>query len=174
MFPAFDPGEVSTAREGDVLTRSFPRTWSMVKNGGVMSFGALHVLPLLVERANAMLFPKETGKRRQTTYALLEPLPANRGTEDCPSAGVAATTRRVDHVGGFPVSTLSEKVVEISTLVGVKFVQLIRTRPVSGSTSMNSLSAASAGSPPINTRFGFVAAVTSNGPAQVCPQSVER
>ena len=61
----------------------------------------------------------------------------------------------------------------------VKFDQLMRTRPVSGSTDMNSLSAASTGfgfppGPGSVRPFGFVAAVTSNGPVHVCPQSVDR
>ena len=73
---------------------------------------------------------------------------------------------------------LSEYVVEISTppaATGVKFDQLMITRLVSGSTSTNSLSAASRGEPAALTRpFGFVAGVTSNGPCHVWPQSVDR
>ena len=66
---------------------------------------------------------------------------------------------------------LSEYVVRISTppsASGVKFDQLMSTRPVSGSTDMNSLSAASSGP------WGFVADVTSKGPSHVCPQSKDR
>src|SRR5881396_2035768 len=73
---------------------------------------------------------------------------------------------------------LSENVVEISTppgAAGVKLDQLMITRPVSGSTSMNSLSASSTGDPFTSTSpCGFVTGVTSNGPTHVCPQSVER
>jgi hypothetical protein len=57
---------------------------------------------------------------------------------------------------------------------GVKFVQERRTRPVIGSTSMNSLSAASWGVVPTTMPLGLVADVTSKGPVQVWPQSVER
>ena len=58
---------------------------------------------------------------------------------------------------------------------GVKSVQLTISRPVARSTSMNSLSAASTGSPLAATKpLGLVAAVTSKGPVQVRPQSVER
>ena len=56
----------------------------------------------------------------------------------------------------------------------MKFDQLRMTRPVSGSTSISSLSAASTGAPPDRIPFGFVAEVTSKGPAQVWPQSVDR
>src|SRR2546421_12067297 len=64
---------------------------------------------------------------------------------------------------------LSEYVVEISTppaATGVKFDQLMITRPVSGSTSTNSLSAASRGAPVVvETRpFGFGAGPPSDGP----------
>src|SRR5688500_20308743 len=64
---------------------------------------------------------------------------------------------------------LSEKADRIETIPSApKLVQVIMRRPVSGSTSMNSLSAAS------NRLKGFVAARTSNGPVHVWPQSVER
>src|SRR4051794_17182523 len=72
-----------------------------------------------------------------------------------------------DHVGGVaPMSSLNAA--RICGPASEKLVQLMRTRPVSGSTSRNSLSAASPGP------AGLVAAVTSNGPCQVWPQSVER
>src|SRR6187200_2300606 len=83
----------------------------------------------------------------------------------------------VDHVGGLADFALSVNDVRISTppgAAGVKFDQLTISRPVSGSTSMNSLSAASAGSSSSTMPFGLVAAVISNGPCQVLPQSVER
>src|SRR4029079_3074411 len=83
----------------------------------------------------------------------------------------------VDHVGGLPAFALSENDVRISTppgAAGVKLDQLMISRPVSGSTSMNSLSAASAGSLSSTMPFGFVAAVTSHGPCHVLPQSFER
>ena len=94
--------------------------------------------------------------------------------EDWPSAGLAATIALVDHVGGVAVRMSSEYVVRISTppgATGVKLLQLMRTRPVSGSTSMNSLSAASTGEPPSKEPFGFEADGTSNGPSHVSPQS---
>ena len=79
-----------------------------------------------------------------------------------------------DHVGGLAMM-LSVYVVEISRARATKFVQLMITRPVSWSTSMKSLSAASSGAPFGSTNpLGFVAAVTSNGPVHVCPQSVDR
>src|ERR1700730_16849032 len=91
---------------------------------------------------------------------------------------VAATIRRGDQVGGVAVRKSSENVVEISTppgAAGVKLDQLMIRRPVSGSTSVNSLSAASRGDPPaVRSPWGFVTGGTSNGPAQVWPQSVER
>src|SRR6185295_115140 len=111
------------------------------------------------------------GNRVQAMYALAEPFPANLGTEPCPSTEVPATVFLTDHVGGVAVNISSEKVVEICTppgAAGVKFDQLIITRPVSGSTSANSLSAASRGAPPlVSSPFGLVAGITSNGPVQV-------
>src|SRR5512132_1654885 len=88
-------------------------------------------------------------------------------------------TTPADQVGGVADMTSSEKVVRISAPLGmkvvlVKFVQAPITRPVSGSTSMNSLSAASNAFAPDRSPFGFVAAVTSNGPVHVWPQSVDR
>src|SRR5881394_881332 len=85
-------------------------------------------------------------------------------------------TVRVDHVGtagGTNVARLSEKVEEISTppgTVGVSVVKLLHvrmTRPVSMSTSANSLSAAS-------PARGVVAGGMSYGPDHVWPLSVER
>ena len=68
--------------------------------------------------------------------------------------------------------------VEISTPPGekgVKFDQLTRTRPVSGSASMNSLSAASRGLPvPLTAPCGLLTGPMTKGPCQVWPQSVER
>src|SRR4051794_38127280 len=116
------------------------------------------------------------GKRRHATYALLLPA-AKRGIDDCPSSGVAATIAPADHVGVAPFFALSENAVRISTppgAAGVKFDQLTISRPVSGSTSMNSLSAASAGSSSSTMPLGLVAAVITNGPCQVLPQSVEQ
>src|SRR5262245_57993858 len=86
--------------------------------------------------------------------------------------------RRVDQAGGFRVRALSEYATLISTPAGtegVKLIQLIMTRPVSGSTSMRSLSASSIAFPFPSTRpLGLVAGVTSYGPVQVWPQSIER
>src|SRR5688572_28757451 len=96
--------------------------------------------------------------------------------EDCPSEAVAATILLGDQAGGVPSRMLSENVVEISTpliVKGVKLDQLISTRPVSGSTSANGLSAAST-LMPFRTPFGFVADGISNGPVQVCPKSRDR
>src|SRR6185295_20119240 len=93
-------------------------------------------------------------------YALGEPFPANLGTEPWPSTEVPATVFLADQVGGVAVNMSSEKVVEICTppgAAGVKLDQLIITRPVSGSTSANSLSAASRGLAPDSSPFGFVA-----------------
>jgi hypothetical protein len=72
----------------------------------------------------------------------------------------------------------SEYAEEISTnpaANGVKFDQVTSRRPVSGSTDMNSLSAASSGHPSASTcPFGLVAAGMTNGPCHVWPQSVDR
>src|SRR5215510_11528638 len=76
---------------------------------------------------------------------------------------------------------LSENVAEISTppganAVDVKFDQLNITRPVSGSTSANSLSAASRAfaAAPVSSPCGLVADGISNGPDHVWPKSVDR
>src|SRR6185295_11877489 len=181
MLPRRGPRELSTASDGDVLTRSLPSTWSIVKNSLLVLSGACQVTPLLSERAKPTVLPRPknvpgNGKRRHATYALLLPA-AKRGIDACPSSGVAATIAPADHVGVAPFFALSEKAVRISTppgAAGVKFDQLTISRPVSGSTSMNSLSAASAGSSSSTMPLGLVAAVISNGPCQVLPQSVER
>src|SRR6187399_1000847 len=153
----------------------------MVKNSAV-SIGGCHVVPLSNERASATEFPKPknvpgNGKRRHATYARLLRA-AKRGIDACPSDSVDATTTLCDQVGVAAFFRLSEYVVRISTPkavgAGVKLDQLIMTRPVSGSTSMNSLSAASCGTPPTTMPLGFVTDVTSNGPSQVLPQSRER
>src|SRR5437867_1639055 len=109
-------------------------------------------------------------------YAFGEPV-ANRGIDAWPSACAAATTRRGAQVGGVAVLMSSEKVAEISTPPGaivVKFDQLIITRPVSASTSANSLSAASRALTPLRSPFGLVAGGISNGPVHVWPKSVDR
>ena len=98
----------------------------------------------------------------------MEPFPAKRGIEDCPSTAVAPTILLADQVG-VSLRMLSEKVAEISiplSVKGVKLDQLTSTRPVSGSTSANGLSAASTLSP-LRSPFGFVAGGISNGPVQV-------
>src|SRR5215212_7894411 len=87
--------------------------------------------------------------------------------------------RRVDQVGGVAVAALSEKIVDISAPPGaiavvVKLVHDSITRPVSGSTSANSLSATSTALTPLSWAFGLVAGRISNGPCQVWPKSVER
>src|SRR6516165_6011012 len=86
---------------------------------------------------------------------------------------------RADQVGGVAVAMSSENVTEISTppgakAVDVKFDQLIITRPVSGSTSANSLSAASRAFAPLSRPCGFVADGISKGPVHVWPLSVDR
>src|SRR6516165_8747278 len=88
---------------------------------------------------------------------------------------------RADQVGGVAVAMSSENVTEISTPPGAKAVdvkldQLIITRPVSGSTSANSLSAASRAfaADPVSKPCGLVAVGISNGPDQVWPLSVDR
>src|SRR6478672_7926773 len=175
MFPANGPPELSTAREGEVFTRSLPNTWSMVKKGLVISTGALQVSPLSLDFANPMLLPKDTGNVLQTIYAFRE-FAAKRGTEDCPSSSRAATTRRGVQVGPLGARILLVKVLEISTPPGengVKLLQLTMTRLLSGSTSMNSLSAASSGVPASTAPCGLVAGVISKGPFHVCPQSLE-
>src|SRR5688572_2831316 len=118
MFPARGPPELSTAIDGEVLTRSLPSTWSIVRNSALRSIGALHVWPLSVDRAKPVVFPNPknvpgNGKRRHTTYALLDPA-ANAGSEAWPSADVAATIFRGVHVGGF-ARMLSVYVLAIST-----------------------------------------------------------
>ncbi len=125
-----------------------------------------------VDRANPMLTPE---RRHQATYAFGLPFPAKRGT--ALTSGIVApgfSTCRVDHVGGVAVITSSEKVVEISTPPGitlptVRLDQARRTRPVSGSASISSLSAASRALFETITPVGFVAGGTSNGPVQVWP-----
>src|SRR5262245_32316811 len=103
-------------------------------------------------------------------YALGDPLPANRGMDPCPSVAPAAMSRRAAHVGVAAVRRSSENVAEISALLAVKLVQLTMTRPVSGSTSANSLSAASIASPLTSTSPpGLVAAGISYGPVHVWP-----
>ena len=67
MLPARLPEELSTAREGLVLMRSLPSTWSMVKNSLVRLTGALQVAPLSVERTKPTFWPKKDGNRRQAT-----------------------------------------------------------------------------------------------------------
>jgi len=181
MLPRRGPRELSTASDGEVFTRSLPSTWSIVKNSLLVLMGACHVAPLFSERAKPTMLPSPpnvpgNGNRRHATYALLLPA-AKRGIDACPSSAVAATMAPADQVGGLPAFALSENAVRISTppgAAGVKFDQLMISRPVSGSTSMNSLSAASAGSSSSTIPFGFVAAVISNGPCHVLPQSVER
>src|SRR5262249_1189698 len=84
-----------------------------------------------------------------------------------------------DHVGGVALVMLSENVVEISTppaakVVEVKFDHDIITRPVSGSTSATSLSAASNALPPLVRPCGLVAGPISYGPCHVWPLSVDR
>src|SRR5438874_3932250 len=74
------------------------------------------------------------------------------------------STKREDQDGGLPVIMSSLNDVEIST-PEPKLDQLTSTRPVSGSTSMNSLSA---------VPLARGAEATSNGPCQVWPPSVER
>src|SRR5215510_10977507 len=112
MLPLCAPRELSTAREGEVLTRSLPSTWSMVKNSAAVLIGADQVAPLLVERAKPIWLPNPknvpgNGKRRHATYALL-PRAAKRGMDAWPSASVDATTTLGDQVGGAPVFMLSE------------------------------------------------------------------
>src|SRR5215831_12337353 len=85
------------------------------------------------------------------TWALVEPPPTKRGIDPVSKFDDPGfRTTPVDHVGGVAVMTLSENVVLISTVpvmpvsaADEKFDQLMSTRPVSGSTPMNSLSAAS-------------------------------
>src|SRR5204863_5694135 len=130
-----------------------------------VSIGGSHVAPLSIERASATELPKPknvpgNGKRRHATYARVLRA-AKRGIDACPSDSVDATTTLDDQVGVAAVFRLSEYVVRISTPpraagAGVKLDQLNRTRPVSGSTSMNSLSAASCGTPPATMPLGFV------------------
>ena len=82
---------------------------------------------------------------------------------------------RADHAGtagGTNVARLSENVEEISTPPGafsvdVKLLHVMITRPVSMSTSANSLSAAS-------PACGSVAGPISYGPCHVWPKSVDR
>src|SRR6266404_1302877 len=112
-------------------------------------------------------------------YTLFEPLPAKRGTDPVEGGPTWLSSVRDDQVGGIPVITLSEKVLEIwiwnGTRAGsVKLDHVTMTRPVSGSTSISSLSAASNGLPLMISPLGVLAGVTSKGPVQVCPQSVER
>src|ERR1700682_136990 len=112
-------------------------------------------------------------------YARFEPLPANRGTDPCDGGPTWLSSVRDDQVGGVPVMMLSEKVLEIwiwngTSLVSVKLDHVTMTRPVSGSTSISSLSAASKGLPLMISPLGLLAGVTSNGPVHVFPQSVDR
>src|SRR5207249_12308001 len=144
MLPRNRLFDRSTAIDGMLCTRSLPSTWSIVKKSLVMLTGALQVAPLSVDRATPMLLVKKSGNRDHATYAFGDPCPANRGIDPWPSTSVAATMRRADQVGGVAVAMSSENVVEISTppaAAGVKLDQLMIARPLSGSTSMNSLSA---------------------------------
>src|SRR5262245_14770386 len=107
MLPLCGPRELSTASEGEVLTRSLPSTWSMVKNSSDVLIGADQVAPLSVDRARPIWLPNPkkvpgNGKRRHATYALLLRA-AKRGMDAWPSASVDATTALVDQVGGAPV-----------------------------------------------------------------------
>src|ERR1043166_1278136 len=167
---------------GKLWMRSLPGIWTAGKNSEPFNeTGAPHEAPLFDEVATRTFDnPVARFCVAHATCTLVEPPPANRGTE--PVSNVVAPGLRItpaDQVGGVAVMMLSENVALISTPPGitaveVKFDQLMSTRPVSGSTSKNSLSAASRAFPPVKTPVGFVAAVTSKGPVHVCPQSVER
>ncbi|MGC4000975.1 MAG: hypothetical protein QM767_27360 [Anaeromyxobacter sp.] len=56
-MPRVRVGERSTASEGEVLTRSFPSTWSMVRNSGTVSMGAPQLTPPSVDLAKAVVLP---------------------------------------------------------------------------------------------------------------------
>src|SRR5216684_9321589 len=91
-------------------------------------------------------------KAAHAMYTRFEPLPANRGTDPCDAGPAWLSSVRDDQVGGFPVMMLSEKVLEIwitkgTRLESVKLDHVTMTRPVSGSTSISSLSAPSNGLP---------------------------
>src|SRR3954470_18927536 len=148
-FPLFGPGELSTARDGKLWIRSLPRIWSVGKNSAAFkATDGPNVTPLSRDTATRV-FPNPVVllSVAQVTYTRVEPPPAKRGIE--PVSNVAApafSTTCGDQVGGVAVMMLSENVVLICTppgitLIEVKFDQLIRTRPVSGSMSRNSLSA---------------------------------
>src|SRR5256885_4757994 len=100
MLPRKRLCDRSTAIDGKLCDRSLPSTRSIVPKSLVMLTGALHVAPLSVERANPMLFAKSAGNRDHAAYAFGDPPPAKRGIDPWPSSSVAATMRRVDHVGG--------------------------------------------------------------------------
>src|SRR5687767_12724142 len=107
----------------------------------------------------------------QTRYASLDPPPAKRGIIALWSTAIAETMTRSDHSGTASMM-LSVYVVDISRSgdSDMKLFQLIMTRPVSGSTSMNCLSAASRGAPAsVRSALGFDEAGTSYGPVQVWP-----
>src|SRR5512139_2024744 len=91
-----------------------------------------------------------------TRWTLAE-LPAQRGTEPWPDGWLKVPE-------WVQVSPMLSEYAILIWRVGPKFVQLMKRRPVSGSISMNSLSAAAP---------GIVAMVFSRGPLQVTPPSVD-
>jgi hypothetical protein len=67
MLPRFFPEDLSTAIEGKLWTRSFPRIWSMTKKGAEISTGALQVSPPSSVLAKAMELVAPPGSRRHAT-----------------------------------------------------------------------------------------------------------
>src|SRR5262249_20957090 len=189
MLPLRSPYDLPAARDGLLLLRSLPRMRSEVKNdAAVVSMGVPHVAPPSSLRTNPTVLWNATGERdqaRNTSFAPTAglgasssgvPLGPKRGIDAWPSPGKCEAIARGLHVGAAS-STLSEKVVYSSRpgATGRKFVQLRMTRPVERSTSMNSLSAKSRGTPcVVRSPFGLEAGGMMNGPSHVWPQSVDR
>src|SRR5579862_1537491 len=98
MLPLPGPGELSTAIPGAELIRSSPSASSSSKKSkGAALVGVCHVAPLSTDLAKPMLSVFVPGNRCQATYTFVDPFPAKRGIEDCPSIAVAAAIFRFDH-----------------------------------------------------------------------------
>jgi hypothetical protein len=114
--------------------------------------GPVQLAPLLVDRQSWIV----VGVVRHARYTL-SLLPAARGTDPCP-------TFVAKEVSPAQVRPLSSEYVTRIVVVTPKFVQLMKIRPVSGSTSMNTLSGKS---------LALVEVVTSRGAVHVAPPSVD-
>src|SRR5438874_193168 len=85
---------------GLLFVRSLPRTWSMgLKSEARRLIGGAKVTPLSCEMARPSFTVKKPEEVRQITNASLDPLPANRGLDDCPSMLLWPTVSLVDQVG---------------------------------------------------------------------------